>query len=199
MPPIPGASIGVRDGVSGELRRAVKLRGRNRAAPRRVGTHGLNSPEPGIEGESEGVFDASGAAETVVDVIGLRAAAVVTPPVGFGISRTNGRTQHVARQVRGRKHQQQDHRHEGEARVLLAEHVDFHCTPGFDERQTAGAKREPAAYPRTFRRVRSIESGQRPVGCSWVMFHFTSAASTPSTTPWPLCGPKPAYTMPLAR
>jgi len=77
---------------------------------RLVGTHGLSGPEPGIEAESGGAFDASGAAETVVDVIGLRAAAVVTALVLIGIGRTNGRTHQVSREVRDGKREQEHHR-----------------------------------------------------------------------------------------
>lgn len=107
--------------------------------PRLVVGHGVNRPEPGIENEAGRAFDATGTAETVVDVIRLRAALFVTIPVRIGISRTNGRTHQVSHEVRERKREQEYHRDEDETPVLFAEHAVVYSTPSLDERQPVAA------------------------------------------------------------
>jgi len=90
----------------------------------------------GIEGESSGAFDASRAAETVVDVIRLRAAPVVfTPSARIGIGRTDGRTHQVPRQVRKRETEQEHHGCASQVSMPLTERDDFTVTPRLDERQ----------------------------------------------------------------
>ena len=124
------------DGVSGGFGRPVELCGRKRSVPRLEGAHGLSGPKPGIEGESRGAFDATGAAETVVDVIWLRAAPVAfTPPARIGIGRTDGRTQQIPRQVRKRETEQEHHGCASQVPMPLTQHDDFTVTPRLEERQ----------------------------------------------------------------
>lgn len=108
--------------------------------PKLVGAHRLNGPEPGIEFEPGRAFDATGAAETVVDVLRLRAALFVRAGsvgrlvrgrrglillVRISICRADRCAEHVPRKVHQRETQQERHRHKGETPVLLAEHNDL--------------------------------------------------------------------------